>query len=126
MFTDDEFLLLSVDDASGKFTNGFFWGNSYFTGSATECEYIGKDPSQYMYSKIHVKDHQVTTFEEVHMESPKKINVGFSGTNVWTETDSIEMPFQLGFYMLKLSINITYSPVSIIDTNLYICDIESL
>lgn len=68
-----------------------------------------------MNSKKHVKNHKVSIFEEVHVESPKKINVGFSGTNDWIETDSVEIPFELGFYMLKLSINITYVPVSIID-----------
>lgn len=110
MFFNDEFFF-SVDDASGRFTNGFFWGNSYFTGSATECDYIGKDPSLYMYSK---KDPKDTTFEKIHMESPKRINAGFSGANIWTEPDFVEIPFQLGFYMLKLSVNVSYSPVSII------------
>ena len=104
-FTDDKFLLVSVDDASGRFTNGFFWGNTYFTGSATECDYIGTDwnPSHHTYSKNHVNDPKVT------------INTGLSGINIWSKTDSVEVPFQLGFYMLKLSINVSYTPVSIID-----------
>lgn len=117
-FMDDKFFLVSVDDASGRFTNGFFWGNTYFTGSATECSYIGKSPSHYTYSKQHIEDPKVSTFEEVrkfNTEPRKRINSGFSGINLWTETDPIKTPFQLGFYMLKLSINVTYTPVSIID-----------
>jgi len=114
---NDKFLLISVDDASGRFTNGFFWGNSYFTGSATECEYIGKNLSHYIYSKT-VKNPKITTFKEIrefHSESQKRINTGFSGANTRSQIDSVEIPFQLGFYMLKLSINISYIPVSIIN-----------
>ncbi|XP_011695435.1 PREDICTED: nose resistant to fluoxetine protein 6 isoform X2 [Wasmannia auropunctata] len=114
---NEEMWALKVDDASGRFTNGYFWGNSYFTGSATECDYIGKTPSHHTYSKKHVEDSKVTTFEknhEFHTESHKKINMGFSGANSWSETDFVETPFQLGFYMLKLSINVSYTPTKLI------------
>ncbi|XP_011168766.1 nose resistant to fluoxetine protein 6 isoform X2 [Solenopsis invicta] len=114
---NEELWALKVDDASGRFTNGFFWGNSYFTGSATECDYIGKTSSYQTYSKKYVEDSKVSTFEEVrefNMEPRKRINTGFSGTNTWIETDSIETPFQLGFYMLKLSINVSYTPTRLI------------
>jgi len=114
---NNKFLLVSVDDASGRFTNGFFWGNSYFTGSATECEYIEKNLSHYIYSKT-VKNPKITTFKEIrefHSESRKRINTGFSGANTRSQIDFVKAPFQLGFYMLKLSINISYIPVSIIN-----------
>ncbi|KAL0106693.1 hypothetical protein PUN28_015324 [Cardiocondyla obscurior] len=111
---NEELWALKVDDASGRFTNGFFWGNSYFMGSATECEYIGKDPSRNAYSKKYVKTPKDTAFEDIHMEPRKRINTGISGTNIWSETDSVEIPFELGFYMLKLSINVSYTPTRLI------------
>ncbi|XP_036139324.1 nose resistant to fluoxetine protein 6 isoform X1 [Monomorium pharaonis] len=112
---NEELWALKVDDASGRFTNGFFWGNSYFTGSATECEYIGKNPS-YTYFK-NVQDSKVSMFEEVrefNTEPRKRINTGLSGADSWMETNTVEIPFQLGFYMLKLSINISYTPTRLI------------
>ncbi|XP_011054574.1 PREDICTED: nose resistant to fluoxetine protein 6-like isoform X1 [Acromyrmex echinatior] len=100
---NEELWALKVDDASGRFTNGFFWGNTYFTGSATECDYIGTDwnPSYHTYSKNHIKDPKVT------------INTGLSGASTWS-TDSVEVPFQLGFYMLKLSVNVSCTPTKLI------------
>ncbi|KAL6265109.1 hypothetical protein P5V15_005199 [Pogonomyrmex californicus] len=112
-----ELWALKVDDASGRFTNGFFWGNSYFTGSASECDYIGKNAVHDTYSKNYIKNSKDTTFEEVrefNMEPRKRINKGLSGTNIWTQANSVEMPFQLGFYMLKLSVNVSYTPTRLI------------
>jgi len=104
-----------VDDASGRFTNGYFWGNSYFIGSATECEYIGQD-----YSRKNPKIGAESSIEEVrefNAEPRKLINAGPSGTNMWTQTDSTQAPpYRLGFYMMRLSVNATrYTTVSSID-----------
>lgn len=106
---------VSVDDASGKFTNGFFWGNSYFIGSATECEYIGQD-----YSRKNPKIDTESSIEEVqefNTEPRKVINTGFSGSNMWARTDFIDVPpYRLGFYMMRLSINASrYTAVSSIN-----------
>ncbi|XP_050465173.1 nose resistant to fluoxetine protein 6 isoform X2 [Cataglyphis hispanica] len=101
---NEELWALKVDDASGRFTNGFFWGNSYFIGSATECEYIGQD-----YSRKNPKIGTESSIEEVrefNTEPRKVINIGLSGSNMWTQTNSIDVPpYRLGFYMMRLSIN---------------------
>ncbi|XP_070156272.1 O-acyltransferase like protein isoform X3 [Polyergus mexicanus] len=101
---NEELWALKVDDASGRFTNGFFWGNSYFIGSATECEYIGQD-----YSRKNLKIGTESSIEEVrefNAEPRKVINAGLSGSSMWARTDSVnELPYRLGFYMMRLSIN---------------------
>ncbi|XP_011155277.1 nose resistant to fluoxetine protein 6 isoform X3 [Harpegnathos saltator] len=96
-----------VDDASGRFTNGFFWGNSYFTGSATECSYIGQDYSRKNSNKIPLES-SMEEVREFNTEPRKKINRvgGVSGANL-LETSSFDdrPPYRLGFYMMRLSLN---------------------
>lgn len=111
-------LVFPVDDASGRFTNRYFWGNSYFIGSATECEYIGQD-----YSRKNLKIGAESSIEEVrefNAEPRKLISADPSGTNMWKQSQTISVlqapPYRLGFYMMRLSINATrYTTVSNID-----------
>lgn len=103
---------VQVDDASGRFTNGFFWGNSYFTGSATECDHIGQ-----IYPRKNSKIDVASSIEEVrefNAEPRKTMNPGLTGSDTWTQTISIETPpYRLGFYMMTLSINASqYTTVS--------------
>ncbi|XP_015601894.1 nose resistant to fluoxetine protein 6 isoform X2 [Cephus cinctus] len=105
---NQEIWALKVDDASGRFTNGFLWGNSYFTGSATECAYISRD-----YSKKNEK--YVPTFTEARQftsEPKKKANTGLSGASLLPPSVSDRPPFELGFYMMKIKINGTIAPVT--------------
>ncbi|XP_072743886.1 nose resistant to fluoxetine protein 6-like isoform X2 [Anoplolepis gracilipes] len=101
---NEELWALKVDDASGRYTNGFFWGNSFFTGSATECEYIGQD-----YSRKNLKIGTESSIEEVrefNAEPRKLISADHSGSNTWFQTDPIDtLPYRLGFYMMRLSVN---------------------
>ncbi|KAG7202492.1 hypothetical protein KM043_017060 [Ampulex compressa] len=97
-----------ADDASGRYTNGFFWGNSYFTGSATECTYIVND-----YTEQNDKNGSKDTSQEVrelHTEPRKKRLPGLTGSNMWIETITEKPPYSLGFYMIKISINASVSP----------------
>ncbi|XP_063984197.1 nose resistant to fluoxetine protein 6 isoform X4 [Diachasmimorpha longicaudata] len=101
-----------ADDASGRYTAGFFWGNSYFMGSATECEYIGYD-----YSKKNEKFLSVESINEVQEfnEQPKmkvKVNKGLSGSRLSYKVPDTP-PYKLGFFMMTISINDTIiSPVT--------------
>ncbi|XP_012232421.1 nose resistant to fluoxetine protein 6 isoform X2 [Linepithema humile] len=100
----EELWALKVDDASGRFTNGFFWGNSYFTGSATECDYIGQKYIQ-KHSKI-AAELSIQEVREFNAEPRKKVNVGFSGKDTLTEANFSDIPpYHLGFYMMRISIN---------------------
>ncbi|KAF7388052.1 hypothetical protein HZH66_010819 [Vespula vulgaris] len=88
-----ELWALKVDDASGRYTNGFFWGNSYFTGSATECQYIGQN-----YVRKNEKPTSTSTIDEVqefNTEPHKKGNLGLSGTNLLTQTFIDQPPYPL-------------------------------
>lgn len=35
-----EYVFFSVDDASGRYSTGWFWGNMYWVGSQSLCEHI--------------------------------------------------------------------------------------
>ncbi|CAG5094964.1 Similar to nrf-6: Nose resistant to fluoxetine protein 6 (Caenorhabditis elegans) [Cotesia congregata] len=95
---------LKADDASGRFTNGFFWGNSYFIGSATECTYIG-----YNYTKANDK----FATSGSHSSEPKKKNVGFSGSQLFSNSLPDHPPYKLGFFTLTILVNNTIiTPVS--------------
>ncbi|XP_046473634.1 nose resistant to fluoxetine protein 6 [Neodiprion pinetum] len=96
-----------MDDASGRFANSFYWGNSYFMGSATECSFIGMD-----YNK---GNQQFTTaaneVREFTSEPRKKKNYGLSGAGLLSPTISDIPPFKIGFYMIKINVNGSVSPV---------------
>ena len=91
-----------MDDASGRFTNGFFWGNNYFVGSATECEYIGNSEAR------------ANIIGEQSGEPIKQLvsNTGLSGKTlpVYYGLDD-EPPYPLGFFMMRIIVNGTFSPV---------------
>lgn len=97
----------TVDDASGRFTNGFFWGNSYFMGSATECHYIGQNYIQ-KNVKIEGSPSSIEEVREFNEEPRKKFNTGLSGANSWSNVAASfddTPPYRLGFYMMRLSVN---------------------
>ncbi|XP_076232213.1 nose resistant to fluoxetine protein 6-like [Calliopsis andreniformis] len=93
---------LKVDDSSGRYTNSFFWGNSYYVGSSTECTYINED---YEKKIKHVATKKV---EELNTE-PRKRNGGLSANNLWTETTMAKPPYKVGFYMMTISVNASVS-----------------
>ncbi|XP_076387230.1 O-acyltransferase like protein isoform X2 [Megachile rotundata] len=100
---------LKVDDASGRYTNGFFWGNSYYVGSSTECTYINEDYGRKI-SHSH-RDSEMEEVEEFNSE-PRKRNDGLSGNNLWTEIKSDKPPYKLGFYMMTISVNASLSSMT--------------
>lgn len=103
-----------MDDASGRFTNGFFWGNSYFTGSATECDYIGQEYFRKS-SGTAPLDSSIEEVREFNAEPRKKINTGGSGSGLLESLSFDDRPpYRLGFYMMRLSLNASrYTSVSI-------------
>ncbi|CAK9812773.1 Nose resistant to fluoxetine protein 6 [Anthophora quadrimaculata] len=99
---------LKADDASGRYTNSFFWGNSYYVGSSTECAYIDEDYGRNV--KTVRRDGSMEEVEEFNTE-PQKINGGLSGNNLWIGIKSNKPPYKLGFYMMTISMNATLSPM---------------
>lgn len=102
-----------MDDASGRYTNGFFWGNSFFVGSATECEFIGQTAVS---SKSSSSPESISEAEEFNAEPHKKrANVGHSGPTsiVLPQGGNDRPPYPLGFFMMKIAVNGSLSPVVI-------------
>ncbi|KAK0083724.1 hypothetical protein PV325_008322 [Microctonus aethiopoides] len=103
-----EIWALKADDASGRFTNGFFWGNSYFVGSATECAYIGHDYTRSIFDQTQWN----STFSSLNTQDGNSlggskiiINSGPSGSNNLPITIPDTPPYKLGFFMMTVSIN---------------------
>ncbi|KAL7303646.1 hypothetical protein TKK_0003791 [Trichogramma kaykai] len=123
-----ELWALKMDDASGRFTNGFFWGNSYYVGSATECEFIGQGVSKN--PSLTTSGSNVETIseaEEFNAEPHKKRvtggNRGFSGQSAGQSAadDALltsanlllddRSPYPLGFFMMRIGVNSTSPPL---------------
>jgi hypothetical protein len=50
-----------VDDASGHYTTGYFWGNNYWTGSMMLCRSIFKTDEDNFFSKKAENSHDGLT-----------------------------------------------------------------
>ncbi|XP_043523193.1 nose resistant to fluoxetine protein 6 isoform X2 [Frieseomelitta varia] len=92
---------LKANDASGRYTNSFFWGNSYYVGSSIQCAYINED-----YGKKVMKNKPT---EELNTESRKK-HGGLTSNDLWIGTRFDKPPYKLGFYMMTISLNTTFFP----------------
>ncbi|KAJ6620116.1 Nose resistant to fluoxetine protein 6, partial [Pseudolycoriella hygida] len=82
------------DDASGRYTTGFFYGNNYFTGSLSLC------------ATIHRNDIHEDIFQKDEMRKS-----GLSHNNVYNPSSSSipfeNPPFLPGFFVLKMLVNAT-------------------
>lgn len=84
-----------MDDSSGKYNQGFFWGNNYWTGSLTQCSFIHRKSTP---SKSINKTNKNTDFTYV--------NGNFLGASEMMHENP---PFIPGFYMLKVLLNNTHT-----------------
>lgn len=88
----ENFLLFTVDDASGRYTTGYFWGNNYWTGSKALCERIYR-----------------TDNDDFHIKKPSA-NTGLTTINgnvVTAELRHENPPFFPRFGILKVVLNQT-------------------
>ncbi|KAK1134314.1 hypothetical protein K0M31_012089 [Melipona bicolor] len=98
---------VTANDASGRYTNSFFWGNSYYVGSSIQCAYINEN-----YGKKVTKTRQNKPMEELKefdTESRKK-HGGLTSNDLWIGTRFDKPPYKLGFYMMTISLNTTFFP----------------
>ncbi|XP_033228459.1 O-acyltransferase like protein isoform X2 [Belonocnema kinseyi] len=105
---NQEFWAIKVDDASGRYTNGFFWGNSYYTGSATECYFIGKRNEKRSLYSASTNDNGVREFNS---EPKRTRNAGQSGPQSLSEDIPDDPPYPLGFFIMRISLNGTFFPM---------------
>ncbi|XP_033352837.1 nose resistant to fluoxetine protein 6-like isoform X1 [Bombus vosnesenskii] len=99
---------VKANDASGRYTNGFLWGNSYYVGSATQCAYINED---YGRKIVKIQEKPMEEAKEFNSE-PQKRHGGLTENNLWTGTRSNKSPHKLGFYMMTISVNTTLFPTT--------------
>lgn len=84
---------IKMDDSTGKYNHGFFWGNNYWTGSITQCSFIyRKDGSNKNVTKI-IKNTDLTYINGNYLEASDEMHEN--------------PPFIPGFYMLKILLNNT-------------------
>lgn len=108
-------LISSVDDASGHYTTGLFYGNNYWIGSLSLCKSIYKEttlnaPNVGMYNK-HCNFHSFLNwllFAFTVRTRQEKDEISFNDAYNPTETLAHENPpFIPAFFVLKAKINET-------------------
>ncbi|XP_038121332.1 nose resistant to fluoxetine protein 6 isoform X3 [Culex quinquefasciatus] len=85
--------VFNLDDSTGKYNHGFFWGNNYWTGSITQCSFVyRKDSSNKNVTKV-----------------MKNTDLTYINGNFLQASDEMHEnpPFIPGFYMLKILLNNT-------------------
>ena len=97
-----------MDDASGRYTNGFFWGNSYYTGSATECYFIGTRNEKVTSPSTATS---VNGLQEFNNEPKIRRNAASNVLQFVSENISDDPPYPLGFFIMKISLNGTFFPM---------------
>ncbi|GLV44148.1 uncharacterized protein CBL_12556 [Carabus blaptoides fortunei] len=107
---------MKMDDASGRYTTGWYWGNHYWTGSRTLCENIAPNNK-----KISATSRQSSQLPEQSIAanvSRKRRNAraslsttpspsSFVGYSPGPLEQDHNIPFPVAFYMLKMDVNIT-------------------
>lgn len=84
-----------MDDASGHYASGFFYGNNYWMGSMSLCNAIYHDDDEEDRIRKEVAKNSGLPFAKAHLQSY---------TSVYNENP----PFIPGFYIIKMLLNETY------------------
>jgi hypothetical protein len=103
-FNGSLFSLFTVDDASGHYTTGYFWGNNYWTGSLHLCQSIYK-----------------TDYDEF-FDKKESSNGGLTFLDGSTRSSRLKHknpPFLPRFGVLKVFLNETYTTPTVRTSFLY-------
>ncbi|KAK4883484.1 hypothetical protein RN001_006803 [Aquatica leii] len=84
---------LKMDDASGRYTTGWFWGNHYWTGSQSLCENALPNDN------MDVDNSTFTESDYTHLYKYKSVLLAHLKTS----------PFPLGYFMLRVNINSSFT-----------------
>ncbi|XP_066244997.1 nose resistant to fluoxetine protein 6 isoform X3 [Euwallacea similis] len=99
-----EIWALKMDDASGKYSTGWYWGNHYWLGSKNLCDNIVPNPNGFIVVKnrSRVVKRAVKKYEP---DSPSQA-IGYrKGPLVHSSVP----PFLVSFYMLKIDLNSSFT-----------------
>ncbi|KAJ8919034.1 hypothetical protein NQ315_016940 [Exocentrus adspersus] len=94
---------LKMDDASGRYSTGWFWGNIYWTGSRSLCEHITPKKQIIINSQNRSRSARAAAVS-LKPHSPSAPLGYNSGPVVYTTA-----PFPLGFFMLRLHLNSSFT-----------------
>ncbi|ENN81280.1 hypothetical protein YQE_02316, partial [Dendroctonus ponderosae] len=88
-----------VDDASGKYSSGWFWGNNYWLGSKSLCENIEPNPNGFM------ANNRSRVVRSANVPSPSQA----LGYREGPLDQASVPPFSVSFFVLKLDVNDSFS-----------------
>ncbi|KNC30260.1 hypothetical protein FF38_14520 [Lucilia cuprina] len=93
---------VKMDDASGHYASGFFYGNNYWMGSMSLCKAVYHDDDEE---------------DQIRRETAKNSGLPFAKahTQTYTSVYNENPPFIPGFYIIKMLLNETY-PTSVVRT----------
>lgn len=92
-----------VDDASGHYASGFFYGNNYWMGSMSLCKSIYHNDDEDELMRREKAKNSGLPFAKAHLQSY---------SSVYNENP----PFVPGFYIIKMFLNETY-PTNVVSNN---------
>nr|XP_023016448.1 nose resistant to fluoxetine protein 6-like [Leptinotarsa decemlineata] len=95
---------LKMDDASGRYSTGWFWGNTYWTGSQNLCEHIAPKKHVIINSQNHSR---VTRAADASVKPGIIVLVSSSATGPMTHSSG--PPFPISFFMLRLLVNSSFT-----------------
>ncbi|XP_060525313.1 nose resistant to fluoxetine protein 6 isoform X2 [Cylas formicarius] len=96
---------LKMDDASGRYTTGWFWGNNYWTGSQSECNHIEPRSN----GDIEIENRtRVARRAAVSVQKPSSPSqaVGYrTGPMVYNSAP----PFPVSFFIMKIHLSSNFT-----------------
>ncbi|KAG5893051.1 hypothetical protein JTB14_014831 [Gonioctena quinquepunctata] len=88
-----------VDDASGRYSTGWFWGNTYWTGSQNLCEHI--TPKKHIIINSQNRS-RVARAADASVKSEITVIAPLGSESM---VQSSGPPFPISFFMLRLHLN---------------------
>ncbi|KAH8265136.1 hypothetical protein KR044_001562 [Drosophila immigrans] len=107
--TDATMWAVKMDDASGHYTSGFFYGNNYWMGSLALCEAIHEGATS---GNSNANSNNTTTSnsgQDNNKDDNKDSGLPFAAafSKTYSSVANAPPPFQPGFFVLKLQLNET-------------------
>ncbi|XP_060663738.1 uncharacterized protein LOC132796550 [Drosophila nasuta] len=106
--TDATMWAVKMDDASGHYTSGFFYGNNYWMGSLALCEAIYEGATNGINNNNSNNSNSAnnkTNNKDDNKDNGLPFAAAFS--KAYSSVSNAPPPFQPGFYVLKLQLNET-------------------
>ncbi|EDW26102.1 GL26963 [Drosophila persimilis] len=103
-----------VDDASGHYTSGFFYGNNYWMGSLALCDAID-DGRTMVATAANGKDNSSASEDAALPNRNSGLPFAAAHTQAYNTVYNAPPPFEPGFYVIKMQLNETL-PTEVVRT----------